>query len=123
YSMRPTDNRFYWLTTDAIAERSCNSPERWNPHVQPARLCARIDPAGNEVFVRAANVKQVTVWLGRNGKGEGMGDFGRPVTVRVNLTAPWSARKVTPSLETLLRDLRDRGDRQRLFLAKIDLNL
>jgi hypothetical protein len=123
YSMRQSDNRFYWVTLGAIAERSCNSPDRWNSHVLPARLSGRIDPAGNEVLLRTYNVKQLTVWLGRNGKGESMVDFDRPVIVRVNVTQIGAARKVVPSLETLLRDLRDRGDRQQLFLAKIDLNL
>jgi hypothetical protein len=75
------------------------------------------------VKVRATGVKQVTVWLGRNGKGENMVDFDKPVSVWVNMTARVSNRKATPSLEVLLKDLAERGDRQRLFLYRIDIAL
>ncbi len=123
YTMRECDNRFYWLSTDEVASGCCNSFERWNNRVNPAKLTGRIDAASNEVYVKATGVRQVTVWLGRNAKGEGMVDFERPLTVRVNLAPRWNNRKVTPSLEVLLKDLLERGDRQRLFVARLDFKL
>ena len=44
----------------------------------------------------------------------------RPVTVKWNSNAVWNKQTVAPSLATLLEDLADRGDRQRLFVAKLE---
>jgi hypothetical protein len=123
YTMRQCDNHFYWLSTDEVSPAACNSFENWKNRVEPAKLCATIDPATNEVKVWKAGIKQVTVWLGRNGKGENMVDLDKPVTVFVNGTVRWNNRKAPPSLETLLKELAERHDRQRLFLARIDISL
>jgi hypothetical protein len=123
YSMRQCDNSFYWLTTTDVMGRCCNSFESWSKSIYPAKLTARVEPSTNEVHVQATGVKDVTVWLGRNGKGETMVDFEKPVTVRVNRALRWNNRKVTPSLDVLLKDLMERGDRQRLFLAKVEVPL
>jgi hypothetical protein len=121
-SMRAGDNRFYWLSADAISDSCLNSAARWNAAVRPAALSARIDPTTNEVNVHARGVKQLTVWFGRDAKGSAMIDFDKPVLVRVGLENKWN-KKLTPSLATMLEDLYQRGDRQRLFLAKVSLNL
>lgn len=123
YTMRQGDNRFYWLTTDEIDSRRCNSFDGWSNRIDPARLSGRINPATNEVQVKVIGVRQLTVWLGRTPKGENMVDFDKPVTVSVNLAPRWNNKKITPSLEVLLKDLADRGDRQRLFLAKLDFKI
>jgi pimeloyl-ACP methyl ester carboxylesterase len=116
-TMRATDNHFYWLSTAAVNERYVNDFRSWNVNTTPALLQATIF-AGNQIYVNARGVKQVTVWL-----GPGMIDFEKPVTVQVNRAKVWIDKKVTPSLTTLLEDFYQRGDRQRLFLAKVDFNL
>ena len=58
---------------------------------------------------------QITVWL-----APGMIDFDKKVEVQVNGTKMFN-EKISPSLETLMEDFHEHGDRQRLFLAKIDL--
>ena len=58
--------------------------------------------------------KRVTVWL-----GPGMIDFEKPVTIRVNSRIE-SNRKIQPTLGTLVEDFYLRGDRQRLFFAKVE---
>ena len=72
---------------------------------------------GNQIIVNVRGLKQLTVWLSRD-----MVDFTKPVTVRVNGGILWNNRRVTPSLATLMEDFYERRDRQRLFLAKIDLD-
>jgi predicted esterase len=124
-TLRACDNHFYWLSTNDV--RNIYAVERWR-NVQPASLHAYINRnvnnvAGNSIVVEAKGVGQVTIWLGRNSKGEDMIDFDKPVTVTVNLRVMGPPRKVTPSLEVLLEDLYERGDRQQLFLAKIPLQL
>jgi hypothetical protein len=121
-TMRAGDNRFYWLSTDAINEACLNSVARWRVNVTPATLTARIDPTTNEVSVRATGLKQLTVWFGRDVKGTPMIDFDKPVLIRVGLETKHN-NKVSPSLATMLEDLYQRGDRQRLFLAKVSLDL
>jgi len=60
------------------------------------------------------------VWLGSNGKGETMVNFDKPVTVDWNGNKVWNNKLVTRRLDTLLDDLVQRGDRQRLFTAKLE---
>jgi predicted esterase len=120
-TMRAGDNHFYWLSTDDV--RRINNHANWKVRIEPATLHASIHQNTNEIIVNTSGLGQVTIWLGRNSRGEDMIDFDKPVTVRHNVTRlPWIRKKVTPSAEVLLEDLYQRGDRQQLFLAKIELN-
>ncbi len=120
YAVRPSDNRFYWLTSDNIDINRCILKlSQWRK-LEAARVTATIDSTKNEVKVSSQGLKQITVWLGRNARGENMIDFDRDVVVRVNMLAPVK-KKLTPSATVLLEDLYDRGDRQRLFLGKIEI--
>jgi len=117
-TLRACDNHFYWLSCDDI--RTIRHAESWNRRlVQPASLFAEISSETNHIRVKATGVGQLTIWLGRNNKGEDMIDFDKPVTVTVNFQVKWANRKVTPSVEVLMEDLYQRGDRQQLFFAKI----
>jgi pimeloyl-ACP methyl ester carboxylesterase len=122
-TMRHGDNRFYWVSTDAIGDRHINDPFEFKNRMQPATMTARVDPQNNEIYVRTSGLAQVTVWLSRSVRGAGTINFDKPVTVRVNLAPAWNNRKITPSLAVLLEDLALRGDRQTLFVAKVAVNL
>ncbi len=115
--LRATDNRFYWLTTDAISRAHLNpEPPNWSARVMAATVTALV-AENNHVIVKQFGIRQATVWLGR-----GMTiNFDKPVTVTVNLKQVFS-QKVTPSMATMLEDLYERGDRQRLFVARVDVN-
>jgi predicted esterase len=119
-SLRRTDDQFYWLSFD-IMPNHVNTPTAWINRIEPATLTARIDPRGNVVTVIPRGVKRASISFARNSRGESMIDFDRPVTIRVNLNPVWANKKVEPRLETLLEDLYQRGDRQRPFVAKVDL--
>jgi pimeloyl-ACP methyl ester carboxylesterase len=116
-SMRPTDNHFYWLSGEDLYHRLINSADRWNARLSSAVLQAKIGE-GNHIYVNAQGFKRVVVWL-----GPGKIDFDKPVTVYRNSQLYWSNRKVTPNLGTLLEDFYLQGDRQRLFLAKLEIPL
>jgi hypothetical protein len=120
-TMRPEDNRFYWLSTGAINARNQCPPEKWSNLVVPATMTAKIDASTNTITVKASGLSQLSIWLGRNPKGQYMIDFDRPVTVYAGLRAMVSNRRIAPSLGVLLEDLYARGDRKHLFLARIDL--
>jgi pimeloyl-ACP methyl ester carboxylesterase len=124
-TMRSTDNRFYWVTVEAFNEKYLN-PLLDKESAVAAKVQATIRE-GNLIAVNTLGVKSLRLWLGRvwdaqNGS-KAMIDFDKPVRVTVggrptNNNRPYT---VTPSLATMLEDLYDRGDRQRLFLATIDL--
>jgi pimeloyl-ACP methyl ester carboxylesterase len=124
-TLRPEDNRFYWLSTTGISPRNIITPGRWNQAVAgtPAMLTARIDTETNEIAVKTQGLNQLTIWLGRNPAGQYMIDFDKPVSVRVGFTNYVNKRLLTPSLAVLLEDLYVRMDRKHLFMARIDLKL
>ncbi len=124
-TQRATDDSFYWVTVGGIQPRYINSETNWHNKTPTAMLRAKIILNDGVISVETAGLGQATVWLGRNSAGESMIDFDKPLTVRWTkdgrLTTPWSKKKVTPTLETLLEDLAQRGDRQRLYVAKVEL--
>ena len=122
-TVRACDNRFWWLSTNSIIPRCLWTGGKRLGQVQTATLLGRIDPDSNDIFLKLAGLKQVTVWLGRNARGVSMIDFDRPVTVRVGFAVKVARRRIQPSLAVLLEDLYQRGDRQQMYLAKIDLDL
>ena len=115
-TMRAADNRFYWLSTDAVLPRFLNDAARWNQNTIPATLQARIF-TDNQINVRTHGVGQVTIWL-----GPGMVDYAQPVKVFINSNA-LAPRKIVPSVEELVEDFCQRGDRQRLYWARIAIQL
>jgi hypothetical protein len=117
---RTTDDRFYWMTADAIRGGCINSPDGFTKSKRPATLAARIDPAENKLQIWMEGIDKVSVWLGRNEAGS-MIDFDKPLKVHLNSQGVVFNDKVAPSLTTLLDDLAERGDRRRLFLAKLEL--
>ena len=119
-TLRAGDNSFYWATTNGVQDRHINSGAAWNPAVTSATLHGKIDLENNTIALATDGLSQVTVWLGRNAKGEPMVNFEKPVTVTWDAKTVWNKQVVTPSLATLLEDLADRGDRQRLFVAKLE---
>jgi pimeloyl-ACP methyl ester carboxylesterase len=116
-TMRSGDNRFYWLSVDAVDERQLNEGPRFNPRLLGASLQGT--RGGNQITVHAQSVRRLTVWFR---SGDGATDFDKPVAIYVNATKRFE-RKVTPSRETLLEDLYARGDRQRLYVARVELDV
>jgi hypothetical protein len=121
-TMRETDNHFYWISTDSIAENRLTNPDRFRANVMGATVTARIGE-GNQINITEKGLKQVTIWLGRDSQGREMIDFAKPVTVRIDGREVLRSAKVPMNLETMLEDLHQRGDRQQLFVAKLTFNL
>jgi hypothetical protein len=119
-TMRETDNRFYWLTADAIDPNQLNSADNWRPLIVGAKLSARIGE-GNQIQIWSKGINQFTIWLGRDASGREMIDFTKPVTVRWNTNEVLRSVRATPNASTYLEDLVRRGDRQQIVLAKLDL--
>jgi pimeloyl-ACP methyl ester carboxylesterase len=116
-SMRKTDDRFYWLSTKSISDKQVNDAKSWSNNVAPASFQGNVYLEGNSINVTVRNLRQVTVWLGRD-----MIDFTKPVTIQVNGQVRWMNKKVETSLPALMEDFYARGDRQRLYFAKVDID-
>jgi hypothetical protein len=127
-TMRTSDDRFYWLSTDDISAKHINTFASWSNQMEPATLQAsasvgnEADKSGARIWtqfnIRTTGVKQVTLWLAPN-----QIDYAKPVIVRVNGQQVGGSRHIQPSVQTLLEQLYLSGDRQRLFVARIDLRL
>jgi hypothetical protein len=118
FTVRPGDNSFYWLTTDQIEPtRLIAGTKQWR-YLEAARMTAKIDSSKNEIKISEQGMNEITIWLGRNAKGENMVDFEKPVNVFVNARS-FGAKKTVPNAAFLLEELFRQGDRQRLFFEKI----
>jgi predicted esterase len=106
-SIRPTDNRFYWISGQVAA-----TPEN------PALLTAK-QLTGNSFQIKTRNFKQLTIWL-----SPAMVDFEQPVEIKVNPGSggPTFKKQVKPSLEVMLEDFHERGDRRSLYFARVDFD-
>jgi pimeloyl-ACP methyl ester carboxylesterase len=122
-SMREGDNHFYWASIEQILDKYVNK-EIGMKLGSPAALQATVRD-GNSVYVYTRGIKSLRLWFGRIWDAQSgwrpMIDFTKPVTISINGRAWGRPRVLQPSLKTLLDDLYQRGDRQRMFLAYVDL--
>ncbi len=111
--LRDSDNRFYWLQADKVVTGKSGGA------IVPATLQGDVR-GSNLVEIKCERVKQLTVWLSSD-----MIDWTKPVKVQINTSVPqgWLKPKlIEPSLEVLLEDYFERGDRRMLFLNKLEFN-
>jgi pimeloyl-ACP methyl ester carboxylesterase len=116
-TFRSTDNSFYWLSTSEVKDAYTNEPGSWKAGRRPATLTARVG-ANNLMFVSTKGVPDVTVWF-----PPALLNYEKPATIRVNGTVVWNKKVVPQSMATMLEDFFQRGDRQRLYLAKLTFRL
>ena len=131
HSSRGTDNRFYWLSSETI-DANCRfdhtkkAPSGYKPATFQASLSlgnlldksTNKEKIWNRAQVKASGMAQVTLWI-----TPGMIDMTKPLEVFINAQAQGGMRVIEPSLDTLLQELHETGDRQRLFVAKIDIKV
>jgi dienelactone hydrolase len=115
-TMRQWDSFFWWLEVAGLPAGSNVEPVHWPPPrgTQPAIIRGQMT-ANNNLNVRTATTR-LTVWLSPQ-----MTDFKSRMNIvvngrRINGRDP----VIRPSLDTLLEDVRTRGDRLHPFWAKID---
>ncbi len=115
-SMRQGDRFFYWLEAPSISADLVGNPYQFDPK-QFAQFNARIlDSAANGVAVSKIPSPDNTaiVWLTPE-----MVDFSRPMKFISN--SRQSVQTLEPSIEVMLEDVRQRGDRQYFFWQKVVL--
>jgi hypothetical protein len=116
-TMRATDNRFYWLGAEKIADRNLIDNYKGGTMV-PADLDG--DIGGNNIInLHSRGISKLSVWLGQE-----MIDWTKPVGVNINGSAArgWRPKVLEPDIDVLLKDYRDRGDRRMLFLQRLEFD-
>ena len=109
-SLRPWDNFFWYVEFREFPARTMVVPANWPPprNTTAATFSGKLTE-NNGVNVDQGGAK-TTVWLAPE-----MVDFNRRIQIN------GKGVMVTPSLETMLEDVRTRGDRQHPFWAKVPL--
>jgi pimeloyl-ACP methyl ester carboxylesterase len=116
-TVRLTDNRFHWLSSDDIRSERTMNPVLHGRMASPAKFSARV-LEGNSIELRVTGLRQVTVWFGK-----GTVDYTKPVTVKVDRTSKPVTRTIAPEIPVLMEDLYERGDRQRPYFARMDFKV
>jgi predicted esterase len=115
-SLRPWDNFFWWVETAQPRPANMILPAEWGEGPtpektpRPAKTTAKV-LANNGLTVQSA-CDRVTVWLSPE-----LVTFNDTLRVTINNRRQ---TKVQPSVQTLLEDVRTRGDRQHPFWAKVE---
>jgi predicted esterase len=113
-TMRSADNHFYWVSCTP-AERYCADEKTYNNILPAASVDGSVNPR-NVIYVNTHGVKALTVWLDR----EMRLDLDKQLAVHVNnlrIVKAWAK----PDGASLLEDFYARGDRQRLFVARVEI--
>jgi pimeloyl-ACP methyl ester carboxylesterase len=112
-TMRRWDNFFYWAEMDNFPAQTIVPPEAWPPTTRATAAITEGRIIENNRLVLKTAAAKATIWLSPE-----MVDFSQRVTITVGgRSRPVT---ITPSLETLLEDVRTRGDRQHPFWAKFE---
>lgn len=118
-TLRPTDDRFYWIGIGDSSKSSQMTGSQWNPSVQPATIAAWVDKGANKINVRTSGVTEVVVRLVRNGAGESVVRLDRPVSIQHKVATVWSQKSIQPDIATMLEEVASRGEREILVLKEI----
>ncbi len=113
---RHTDTRFHWLQMAGLPEALAQAVV-WDPpsrRPQAREITGKIVSSGNTIYVKEP-AKEVTIWLSPR-----LVDFSARLQVHAKSKTVFNDF-VAPSLEDMLEDLRVRGDRERLYWAKLTL--
>jgi pimeloyl-ACP methyl ester carboxylesterase len=119
-TIRTTDNRFWWLSTDSIKDQNLLESKP-NTNVTPARMQAVVKP-GNQVTIATWGLKKISIWFAL-----GTIDFTKPVTIKLtgwrgDNVATWTSggKPLKQNLSLMMEDLYERGDKTRLYVARVE---
>ncbi len=110
-AMRPWDNFYWWLELRGFPEPTIVMPATWaSGSKRPSKIKAEVH--NHRRLSVTTGAREVTLWLSPD-----LVSFERGFKIVVN--GRTLKEKVAPNVETLLEDVRTRGDRQHPFWAKV----
>jgi predicted esterase len=113
-TMRSTDNSFWWAEVTELPANSAVTTWPAPKGTKPLLIHA-IAPLNNNISLTAGNLG-ATIWLSPE-----MVDFKSRINITLGGRRPAGVPPmIKPSVETMLEDLRVRGDRQHPFWAKVE---
>jgi len=117
-TFRETDNRFYWIGTDAInSANKFKNPDRPDLSAIPAQFRGDIRKNNEIVIDDVRGIKKVTIWLERD-----MINWDKPLRLNVqSATKLPPPKKLEPDLQIMFEELYRTGDRKMLFFGKIEI--
>ncbi len=113
-TMRRSESSFQWLDAKGFSDHLFPKDIFSSRRGKKISARAALGKQGNVVYIQVPGTG-ATVWLSPE-----LIDFDKRVQVRFN-SKHQSRQFVQPSIKTLLSRLRDTGDRQRLYWAKIEM--
>ncbi len=109
-TMRNSDNYFWWFELHGILPVKVIHPERWEMTKRKSDLEVSAKIVDNHITYRGDN-KNATVWLSPD-----LVDFAEKIKIGSRFN-----QAIQPSTRVLLEDVRQRGDRQHPFWARVDM--
>lgn len=106
-SMRPWDNYFWWVELSSYPDKGMVLPAAWPPDSGTRPIVTEAKVLANNGVVVKSGAKHFKVWLSPE-----IVNFAQRISINGS-----TKNSIKPSAETLLDDLRTRGDRQHPFWA------
>ena len=128
-STRAINNHFYWLRGENFTAATQNEhrDKTWPNTFKPATFQAGLTVGNktekgeakiwNQLTIRTHGMKNVTFLVTPDMKME----LKHPLAITLNGTQLAKTRVIEPSVETMLDELAQSGDRQRLVIAKVEM--
>ncbi len=115
-TMRPTDNFFWWAEIDGLPPGAQVNAGTWPPPRGTQALVVKgTSPPGINSLTLLAGNSKITIWLSPD-----LVDFKSHINISVGGRRLANLPPlIKPSIETMLEDVRTRGDRQHPFWAKV----
>ena len=114
-TLRPSDNFFWWAEIEGLPPGAQVNAGKWPPARGTQALSIRGTSPGNNNLTLLAGNSHATIWLSPE-----LIDFNSRVNINVGgRRLAGLPPTIRPSVETMLEDVRTRGDRQHPFWAKV----
>ncbi|MFO0916920.1 MAG: hypothetical protein U0872_01215, partial [Planctomycetaceae bacterium] len=117
-SLRQCDHQFYWMSADDLPRSVVlPQPQGSNEPIRLMKIQGQINPGGEigNIISISSPSKRHTIWIDPE-----QVDLTRRVRIRVNQTQRFN-QFIEQDIGATLDDFYRRGDRQRIYAAKMEL--
>jgi pimeloyl-ACP methyl ester carboxylesterase len=119
-SARTSDDRFYGVVIREFGPgrtTAAEAAEILGQNLNPATIKMKSSVPSNLISLEVNGIKRLDVWLSPK-----LIDFKRRPDIRINRRSFTRAARIKPDLESMLEDLRLRGDRQQIYWYRLTIS-